>query len=129
MTINVPFFLSLKFSRILEPLLYDLLDPSILRTPVTFKVQGRELPGFVYERPFDQRIVIHILETLLSIINFGGQGFAKAAKTAVIRRSLYNELVQRVSNSMYGPLRLSLLKDTIIRWTSGARGKLSRCPD
>jgi hypothetical protein len=68
---------------------------------MTFKVQGRELPGLVYERPFDQRIVIHLLETLLSIINFGGQGFAKAAKTAFIRRSLYTGLVERVTSSMY----------------------------
>jgi len=85
----------------LEPILDDLLDPSIMRSPTVFKVRGRELPGFIYERPFDQRMINHLLETLLSIINFGGQGFAKAAKSAVIKRSHYLRLVQRVSTSTF----------------------------
>ena len=81
-------------------MLYDLLDSSIRRTPTTFKVRGRELPGFVYERPFDQRILVHLLETLLSIINFGGQGFTKAAKAALMKRSSYAGLVQRASSGV-----------------------------
>ncbi|KAF8963955.1 Dopey, N-terminal-domain-containing protein [Flammula alnicola] len=91
---------SLKsYIRVLDPILYDLLDPSILRTPITFKVRGRELPGFQYERPFDQRIINHLLDTLLSIVNFGGQGFAKAARTTSIKRSHHSGLAQRVFNS------------------------------
>lgn len=80
-------------------MLHDLLDPSILRTSTIFKVHGRELTGFLYERPFDQRIVNHLLETLLSVVTFGGQGFARAARTAAIKRSNHPGFVQRVSNS------------------------------
>ena len=88
-------------TRVLDPILYELLDPSILRIPSTFKVRGREIPGFLYERPFDQSIVNHLLETLLSMVTFGGQGFAKAARTSSIKRSHHSGLIQRVANSMY----------------------------
>lgn len=87
--------------RVLDPILFDLLDPSILRTPIVFKVHGKELPGFQYERPFDQRIVQHLLETLLSIVNFGGQGFAKAARATPIKRSHHSGLVLRVTQSVF----------------------------
>ncbi|KAG2022683.1 hypothetical protein CC2G_000411 [Coprinopsis cinerea AmutBmut pab1-1] len=88
---------SLKsYLRLLDPILYDLLDPTILRTPHTFKVQKRELGGFLYERPFDQRLINHLVETLLSIVGFAGQGFSKAAVSSSIKRSLHPGLVQRV---------------------------------
>ncbi|KAF8167553.1 Dopey, N-terminal-domain-containing protein [Crassisporium funariophilum] len=91
---------SLKsYLRVLDPILHDLLDPSILRTPTTFKVRGRELPGFFYDRPFDQRLINHLLEILLSVVNFGGQGFAKAARTSAIKRSHHGGLIERVTKS------------------------------
>jgi hypothetical protein len=91
---------SLKsYLRVLDPILHDLLDPSILRTPTTVKVRGKELPGFLYERPFDQRYIQHLLETLLSVIRFGGQGFAKTARTTAIRRTHHSGLRQRVDAS------------------------------
>lgn len=89
----------LNRSRVLDPILYDLLDPSILRTSTTFKVRGREISGFLYERPYDQRFVNYLLETLLSVVSFGGQGFTKATRTSAIKRSHHTGLVQRVSNS------------------------------
>ncbi|KAF9566957.1 hypothetical protein CPC08DRAFT_758587 [Agrocybe pediades] len=93
---------SLKsYIRVLDPILYDLLDPSTVRIPTVFKVRGRELPGYLYERPYDQRIVNHLLETLLSIVNFGGQGFTKAARTSTIKRSFHVGLIQRVANSRF----------------------------
>ncbi|KAF9056037.1 Dopey, N-terminal-domain-containing protein [Panaeolus papilionaceus] len=88
---------SLKsYIRVLDPILYDLLDPSIHRTPTTFKVRGRELPGFLYNRPFDQRIVNHLFEVLISVITFGGQGFAKAAHTSQVKRSHHPGFIQRI---------------------------------
>jgi hypothetical protein len=85
--------------RILDPILYELLDPSIHRIPSTAKVRGKELQSFVYERPFDQRYTHHLLEMLISIIRFGGQGFSKTAKSTAIRRSHHAGLVQRVESS------------------------------
>ncbi|KAJ7750196.1 Dopey, N-terminal-domain-containing protein [Mycena metata] len=88
---------SLKsYLRVLDPILFDLLDPSIRRIPNTTKVKGRELHGFLYERPFDQRYTNHLLEMLLSIIRFGGQGFAKTACGTSIKRSHHAGLIQRV---------------------------------
>jgi len=85
--------------RVLDPILYELLDPSIHRIPSTAKVRGRELQIYIYERPFDQRYAHHLLEMLLSIMRFGGQGFSKTAKTTFIRRSHHTGLVRRVESS------------------------------
>ncbi|KAJ6523556.1 Dopey, N-terminal-domain-containing protein [Mycena capillaripes] len=88
---------SLKsYLRVLDPILFDLLDPSIRRIPTTTKVKGKELQGFLYERPFDQRYTNHLLEMLLSIIRFGGQGFAKTARSTSIKRSHHAGLIQRI---------------------------------
>lgn len=88
---------SLKsYLRVLDPIMHDLLDPLIRRTPQTAKVHGKELPGFLYERSFDQRYVNHLLETLLAVVRFGGQGFAKTARTTTIRRTQHSGLLQRV---------------------------------
>lgn len=90
---------SLKsYLRVLDPILYELLDQSIHRIPSTAKVRGKELQNFIYERPFDQRYTHHLLEMLLSIIRFGGQGFSKTAKSTAIRRSHHIGLVQRVES-------------------------------
>ncbi|KAF8899262.1 Dopey, N-terminal-domain-containing protein [Infundibulicybe gibba] len=90
---------SLKsYLRVLDPILFELLDPSIRRAPTTTKIRGRELQTFVYERPFDQRYINHLLEMLLSIVRFGGQGFTKSARSSPIRRSHHAGLVQRVES-------------------------------
>jgi hypothetical protein len=74
------------------------MDPSIRRTPTAAKIRGKELQGFLYERPFDQRYTTHLFEMLLSIIRFGGQGFAKTARSTPIRRSHHTGLIQRVES-------------------------------
>lgn len=88
---------------ILDPIFYDMLDPSVLHTPTIFKIRGREIAGFFYERPFDQRLINHLLEILLSIVTFGGQGFVKATRASAVKRSFHQGLVQRVNNSMSSP--------------------------
>ncbi|KAL0565856.1 hypothetical protein V5O48_016166, partial [Marasmius crinis-equi] len=85
-----------SYIRVLDPILFDLLDPSIRRNPVTVKIGGRELPSYLYERPLDQRYAHHLLEMLLSIVRFGGQGFAKTARTSPVKRSQHAGLVERV---------------------------------
>ncbi|KAG6841563.1 hypothetical protein C0991_009598 [Blastosporella zonata] len=90
---------SLKsYLRVLDPILFELLDPSVRRVPSTAKVHGRELQIFLYERPFDQRYTNHLFDLLLSIIRFGGQGFAKTARSTPIRRSHHAGLVQRIED-------------------------------
>jgi hypothetical protein len=93
---------SLKsYMRVLDPILFDLLDPSILRTPTAAKLHGKELHGFLYERPFDHRYIHHLLDTLLSVIRFGGQGFAKTAQSTAIKRTHHPGLRQRVEAGNY----------------------------
>ncbi|EGO05284.1 hypothetical protein SERLA73DRAFT_82881 [Serpula lacrymans var. lacrymans S7.3] len=88
---------SLKsYIRVLDPIMYDLLDPTIRRSAMVAKVHGREIQSFVYDRSFDQRYVNHLLEILLSIIRFGGQGFAKAARGTTVKRSQHPALLQRL---------------------------------
>jgi hypothetical protein len=86
-----------SYIRVLEPILRDLLDPSIRRISRVSRVSGKEIGGFVYERSFDQRYVAHLLEILLSIVQFGGQGFSKSARGAFLRRSYDHVLLHRLS--------------------------------
>lgn len=79
------------------------MDPSIRRIPTTTQIRGRELQGFLYERSFDQRYTNHLLEMLLSIVRFGGQGFAKTARTTVIKRSHHGGLIERVESGKLTP--------------------------
>lgn len=76
--------------------MFDLMDPSIRRVPSVVKVGGRELQGFLYERPFNERYTNHLLDMLLSIIRFGGQGFSKTARHTSVRRSYHSGLIQRI---------------------------------
>ncbi|KAI8981167.1 Dopey, N-terminal-domain-containing protein [Trametes punicea] len=88
---------SLKsYVRVLDPILFDLFDPAIRLAPSTTELKGKQLQGFTYERPFDQRYFNHLLETLLSIVKFGGQGFSKVARSTPISRSHYGDLLQRL---------------------------------
>ena len=80
----------------LDPILYDLFDPCIRYSPSTTELKGKQLQGFVYDRPFDQHYVNYLLETLLSVVKFGGQGFCKVARGTPVNRSMYNSLLQRL---------------------------------
>ncbi|KAG1868238.1 Dopey, N-terminal-domain-containing protein [Suillus subalutaceus] len=86
-----------SYIRVLEPVLRDLLDPSIRRISRVSRVSGKEIRGFVYERSFDQRYVAHLLEILLSVVQFGGQGFSKSARGTFLRRSYDHVLLHRLS--------------------------------
>jgi hypothetical protein len=85
---------------VLDPILYDLLDPTVKRVPSATNINGKQLQGFSYERPFDQTYINHLLETLLSVVKFGGQGFVRVVRTTLVQRSYYPELVARVQFSM-----------------------------
>ncbi|KAJ3925089.1 MAG: hypothetical protein NXY57DRAFT_1044399 [Lentinula lateritia] len=90
---------SLKsFHRVLNPILFELMDPSIRRSISTMKVKGKEITGFTYERPFDQRYINHLLDMLASVIRIGGQGFVKTARMSGIKRSHHSGLVTRVES-------------------------------
>ena len=71
------------------------------RIPFVMKINGRELQSFSYERSFDQAYVNHLLETLLSVVKFGGQGFGKTARMNSVRRSYSSELVERILSGEY----------------------------
>ncbi|EPT03457.1 hypothetical protein FOMPIDRAFT_1058702 [Fomitopsis schrenkii] len=91
---------SLKsYLRVLDPILFDLLDPTIRRSAAVVELNGKELHGFAYDLPFDQRYVIHLLETLLSVIKFGGQGFSKTARVTPIGHSPYADLLRRLQDA------------------------------
>ncbi|TFK56468.1 hypothetical protein OE88DRAFT_1715528 [Heliocybe sulcata] len=111
---------SLKsYLRVLDPILYDLLDPSVRRVPSSSKVNGKELPTFVYERPFDQNYVNHVLEILLSVVRFGGQGFVKTARSNGVRRSQYSGVLDRVEKVLPAQPEttyMDVLLETLLRY-------------
>ena len=57
---------------------------------------GRQVQGFYYERPLDQRYFTHLLETLLSVVKFGGQGSSKIARGTALSRSTNVDLLERL---------------------------------
>ncbi|EMD42316.1 hypothetical protein CERSUDRAFT_102665 [Gelatoporia subvermispora B] len=111
---------SLKsYLRVLDTLLYDLLDPAIQRSPTTVNIANKELLGFSYERSFDQRYVHHVLEVLLSVVRFGGQGFSKICRSTPISRSSYPELVERartISDALVASTYMDVIMDLLLRF-------------
>ncbi|KAH8099733.1 Dopey, N-terminal-domain-containing protein [Cristinia sonorae] len=88
-----------SYLRILDPLLYDLHDPQIRRLRSNEEHNGRSIQGFRYERPFDQRYTSHLLESLLSVVKFGGQGFSKIARSTVVTRTSHSGLLDRLQKA------------------------------
>ncbi|CAE6451535.1 unnamed protein product [Rhizoctonia solani] len=110
---------SLKsYIRVIEPVLFDLLDPAIKRNSATFTFNGRDTRGFTYERPMDQRKLAYILESLLSVIRYGGQGFGRVARTTPIQRTLYPGLMTRAEAAQVAHPNatfLDVLVDVLLR--------------
>ncbi|GAA6000168.1 hypothetical protein JCM10207_007887 [Rhodosporidiobolus poonsookiae] len=88
---------SLKsYIRILDPLIYALVDPAIKPQSRTIKVAGIRIPTLVYETAFDQARIIHVLDNLLALARFGGQGFIRIAKGSFLKHTLDPALRERV---------------------------------
>ena len=82
--------------RILDPLIFALLDLSIQQKSANVEVAGLELPILVYHQTFDQARTHHILDDLLSLTRFGGQGFVRIAKGSFLKHTLDQTLRDRV---------------------------------
>lgn len=82
------------------------------------RIRGKEIRGYIYEQKFDQRYVHHFLEILHSIVQFGGQGFTKTARSAPIKRIQYEPLVQRVEAGNYSLASLFLVYSTFVQHSS-----------
>lgn len=87
---------SLKsYLRILDPLLYILLDPAIAPQRETIRLADIDVPLLVYRRKFDQARLEHVLDSLLSLARFGGQGFIRISKGTFLKHSLDAQLRSR----------------------------------
>lgn len=82
--------------RILDPLIFLLLDPAIQQKLSNVEVAGLELPILVYHQTFDQARIHHVLDDLLSLTRFGGQGFVRIAKGSFLKHTLDPTLRDRV---------------------------------
>ncbi|KAK4333987.1 Protein dopey [Rhodotorula toruloides] len=88
---------SLKsYIRILDPLLFVLLDPAIQLASRVDKVADMRVPILVYTQAFDQARVHHVLDNLLSLARFGGQGFIRIAKGSFLKHTFDPALRERV---------------------------------
>ncbi|KZO91887.1 hypothetical protein CALVIDRAFT_601960 [Calocera viscosa TUFC12733] len=105
---------SLKsYHRILDPVLHDLVGPAYSGVGRVFSYQGLQVQEFEYERAIDQSRMLYLLENLLSLVRFGGQGFGKSVKTSTLPGFL-------VSETSHGKRKatnyLELLIDVLIRF-------------
>lgn len=98
-----------KNRRVLDPLLFDLHDLSVVRSVTTLDLNGKQIEAFHYDRPFDQRYMAHLLDTLLSVVKFGGQGFSKIARSTPLNRSLHPGLFERLQSGMVPRTLLNVL--------------------
>ncbi|KAG9033005.1 hypothetical protein FRB95_000667 [Tulasnella sp. JGI-2019a] len=84
-----------SYLRVVDPILFELADPTIRRVAQTSEFNGRDVRGFLYERPFDVHRFHHLLQTLLSVARFGGQGFTRMIRTTPLRKSAQPGLLTR----------------------------------
>jgi hypothetical protein len=88
------------FYSVIDPILCDLLDPSIKWKVTTTVINGKELPAFAYERPVDQRYITYLIEILLAVSRFGGQSFIKILQSTQVRRSSSSRVVELVKTGL-----------------------------
>ena len=50
---------------------------------------------FSYERPFDINRMSYLVETMLALVHFGGQGLGRVARMTPIKKAHHPELVSR----------------------------------
>jgi hypothetical protein len=81
--------------RVLDPLLFDLMDPMIIRLPGVVSWQGREMRTFSYERPFDVNRMKYLVETMLALVHFGGQGLGRVARMTPLKKTQHPDLFAR----------------------------------
>lgn len=87
---------NLPLNSILDPLLFVLLDPAIQLDSRIDKIADVRVPTLVYTHPFDQARVHHVLDNLLSLARFGGQGFIRIAKGSFLKHTFDPALRERV---------------------------------
>lgn len=76
--------------------MFTLLDPAIKHHAIDVTVAGLELPILVYQNTFDLARIHHILDDLLSLTRFGGQGFVRIAKGSFLKHTLDPSFRDRV---------------------------------
>lgn len=79
---------SLKsYLRVLDPIFRVLISTEIKRKPIERQLGDLSIPIQHYIYPFDQAIVHHALECVVTLARFGGQGFTRIAKTCYMKHS------------------------------------------
>lgn len=92
-----------RVRSVLEPLLHALLDPKVRRKAETISVEGVDLQIERYQHVFDMAQQQHVLDNLISLASFGGQGFTRLAKTTFFDQSPYPDLRQRAQSGKQHP--------------------------
>ncbi|KAG8913507.1 hypothetical protein FRC01_004504 [Tulasnella sp. 417] len=108
-----------SYLRVLDPLLFDLVDPAIIRTPTATTFNGRDTRGYTYQRPIDERRLHHVLEILLSVVKFGGQGFSRVVRTTPLQNSPSSSLPARVKEASVahdGSMYMDVLVEVLLRF-------------
>ncbi|KAG8967964.1 hypothetical protein FRC03_008985 [Tulasnella sp. 419] len=85
-----------SYLRVVEPILFDLLDPTAQRIPITNSHQNTTIRAYMYKRPVDLVVARHLVESLQTVARFGGQGFGRALRTTPMEKSLYPGLISRI---------------------------------
>ena len=86
-----------EYCRLLDPILLELLSPTIIRRPVVRSIMTKEINVLEYQRPFDQHRVIYLLDILLTVVHFGGHNFSRVAAVKHISHSFSPQFIEDMS--------------------------------
>ena len=94
---------------VLDPIIVELVASTVHRSEEYVTVKGREIPGMLYERTFDQQRINYLLDILAHVIRFGGQSFARITGSVPISRSFHSNLPERLVQGTFYCEVLALL--------------------
>lgn len=98
-----------SFSRLLDPMLIILLDPSIIRSIKTLSVgDHKEIQLLVYERPFNQDQVNYVLKVLAELFQYGGAPLVRSLSLLPVRNTY---ILKLAAMHRYGNNYVNILLD------------------
>lgn len=71
---------------ILDMLLLELLTINGKTCETVLDIKGRVIPSSVYVEPMDQRYFLHLLETLLALLQCTGHSLLKSMQATMLQR-------------------------------------------
>ncbi|UZJ52849.1 hypothetical protein CBS101457_002169 [Exobasidium rhododendri] len=81
------------YTLLLDPLLHIIATSGIRRLPHQIKFKDRSFDFYEYSNAFDHEMVLFASTMMLHLAKVGGQGFVKAIRSTMVKRSQFKSVV------------------------------------